>query len=44
MRELSIGMPSAGATAPFTSLYQDDHSVQPVLTPSETRWGSTGTG
>ena len=33
MRELSIGMPSAGATAPFTSLYQDDHSVQPVLTP-----------
>lgn len=26
-------MPPAGATAPFTSLYQDDHSVQPTLTP-----------
>ena len=26
-------MPLAGATAPFTELYQDDHSVQPVLTP-----------
>jgi pimeloyl-ACP methyl ester carboxylesterase len=26
-------MPPAGAPAPFTSLYQDDHSVQPVLTP-----------
>ncbi|MXW25739.1 MAG: hypothetical protein F4Z77_05510 [Dehalococcoidia bacterium] len=26
-------MPPAGATAPFTSLYQDDHSIQPVLTP-----------
>ena len=26
-------MTPAGATAPFTSRYQDDHSVQPLLTP-----------
>ena len=26
-------MPPAGATAPFTSRYQDDHSVQPIITP-----------
>ena len=26
-------MPLASATTPFTSLYQDDHSVQPLLTP-----------
>ena len=26
-------MPPAGATAPFTDFYQDDHSVQPIITP-----------
>ncbi len=26
-------MPPAGATAPFTTLFDEDHSIQPILTP-----------